>query len=194
MNRKLIGRILVVACLSALTACGDSGEPPLVAEDVLSLNEEANQVVFGLEHWVTSEGIRRARVDADTAFFIEDRAQVELRVMHVVFFDAAGDTTSILTSVTGTYDWNTQDMVAEQDVVVVNPRDGARVETSILYYNRAEDRIWGDQPTKMWKSDGTVVEGTAFETNSRMDDVELTALRVVQRGGQPPSPQPQREP
>jgi hypothetical protein len=114
--------------------------------------------------------------------------------MHVVFFDAAGDTTSILTSVTGTYDWNTQDMVAEQDVVVVNPRDGARVETSILYYNRAEDRIWGDQPTKMWKSDGTVVEGTAFETNSRMDDVELTALRVVQRGGQPPSPQPQREP
>ena len=97
MSSLTFRRIVVVACLSALAACGDSGEPPLVAEDVLSLNEEANQVVFGLEHWVTSEGIRRARVEADTAFFIEDRAQVELRVMRVVFFEAAGDTTSILT-------------------------------------------------------------------------------------------------
>jgi LPS export ABC transporter protein LptC len=193
MNRKLLRQILVVACLSALTACGDSGEPPLVAEDALSLNEEANQVVFGLEHWVTREGIRRARIMADTAFFIEERAQVELRVMHVVFFDVAGDTTSILTSAKGTYHWNTQDMVAEEDVVVVNPSDGSRIETSVLYYNRGEDRIWGDQSAKMWKSDGTVVEGTSFETNSRMDDVVIGGASV-RRAGQPSGQQPQREP
>lgn len=193
MSSLTFRRTIVVACLSALTGCGDSGEPPLVAEDVLSLNEEANQVVFGLEHWVTSEGIRRARVEADTAFFIEDRAQVELRVMRVVFFDVAGDTTSILTSERGTYYWNTQDMVAEQDVVVVNPRDGSRIETTVLNYNRAEDRIWGDQPAKMWRSDGTVLEGTSFETNSRMDDV-IVGAAAVRSAGRPPSPQPQREP
>jgi LPS export ABC transporter protein LptC len=185
MKILTLRRFLVVACLAALVACGDSGEPPLVAEDVLSLNEEANQVVFGLEHWVTSEGVRRARVEADTAFFIEDRAQVELRVMRVVFFDAAGDTTSILTSERGTYYWNTQDMIAEQNVVVVDPTDGSRIETSILNYNRGEDRIWGDQPAKMWESDGTVTEGTAFETNSRMDRVTLTSPRMVRPGTQP---------
>ncbi len=159
---------------AALVACGDTGEPPLVAEDVLQLNAEANQVCLGgCEHWVTSEGIRRARLEADTAFFIEDKALVELRTMNVVFFDAAGDTASILTSLEGTYNWNTQDMEARRDVVVVNPKDGRRVETSVLYYNRAEDRIWGDQPTKIYEPDGVVVEGTAFETNSRMDQVNL---------------------
>ena len=180
------GRVCLIVALGAgLVACGDTGEPPLVAEDVLRLNVEANQVVFGLAHWVTSEGIRRARVEADTAFFIEDKALVELRMMNVVFFDAAGDTTSILTSLEGTYNWNTQDMVAERDVVVVNPKDGRRVETSVLYYNRAEDRIWGDQPTKIWEPDGTLVEGTAFETNSRMDRVDLTSPRMVRPGTQP---------
>jgi hypothetical protein len=102
-----------------------------------------------------------------------------------VFFDAAGDTTSILTSERGTYYWNTQDMIAEQNVVVVDPTDGSRIETSILNYNRGEDRIWGDQPAKMWESDGTVTEGTAFETNSRMDRVTLTSPRMVRPGTQP---------
>jgi LPS export ABC transporter protein LptC len=185
MNKSGMRLWLITTIGAGLVACGDTGEPPLVAEDVLQLNVEANQVVFGLAHWVTSEGIRRARVEADTAFFIEDRALVELRMMHVVFFDAAGDTTSILTSLEGTYDWNTQDMVAERDVVVVNPKDGRRVETSVLYYNRAEDRIWGDQPTKIWEPDGTLVEGTAFETNSRMDRVDLTSPRMVRPGTQP---------
>jgi LPS export ABC transporter protein LptC len=176
---------LTAALGLGLAACGDTGEPPLVAEDVLQLNQEANQVVFGLTHWVTSEGIRRARVEADTAFFIEDEATVELRMMKVIFFDAAGDTTSVLTAREGEYDWNTQDMVAERDVVVVIPKDGRRVETSVLYYNRTEDRIWGDEPTKIWEPDGMVTEGTAFETNSRMDQVEITSPRVVRPGTQP---------
>lgn len=178
-------RVWLVTFLAiALTACSESGDPPLVAEDVLQLNQEANQVVFGLTHWVTSEGVRRARVEADTAFFIEGEATVELRMMRVLFFDVCGDTTSILTAREGEYDWNTQNMVAERDVVVVNPKDGRRVETSVLHYNRTEDRIWGDQPTKIYE-DGMVTEGTAFETDSRMDRVQITSPRVVRPGTQP---------
>jgi len=186
MNMSRLRVWLLVALGTGLVACGDTSEPPLVAEDVLQLNLEANQVCLGgCVHWVTSEGIRRARVEADTAFFIEDRALVELRMMNVVFFDGAGDTASILTSLEGTYDWNTQDMVAKRDVVVVNPKDGRRVETSVLYYNRAEDRIWGNQPTKIFEPDGMITEGTAFETNSRMDQLEITSPRVVRPGTQP---------
>ncbi|MGD8869290.1 MAG: LPS export ABC transporter periplasmic protein LptC [Gemmatimonadales bacterium] len=183
---KASGRAwLMMALGTALAACGESGEPPLVAEEVLQLNQEANQVVFGLTHWVTSEGVRRAQVEADTAFFIEDEATVELRKMRVLFFDVAGDTTSILTAREGEYDWNTQNMVAERDVVVVNPKDGRRVETSVLHYNRTEDRIWGDQPTKIFEPDGMITEGTAFETDSRMDRVQITSPRMVRPGTQP---------
>ncbi|MEE9133688.1 MAG: LPS export ABC transporter periplasmic protein LptC [Gemmatimonadota bacterium] len=173
----------------ALVSCRDSGEPPLVAEEVLQLNEKANQVVFGLDHYVTNQGVRRAHIKADTAFFLENESVVELRVMEVTFFDAMGDTTSILTAQEGTYDWSTSNMTAAIDVVVISPREGRRVETSVLNYNSAMDRIWGDQPTTIIEADGTVVEGTAFETNARMDRVDLTSARIVRPGSQP-----QREP
>lgn len=162
-----------------LAACADRGETPLVAEEILQLNAQANQVVIGLEHNVASEGIRRAHVVADTAFFIEDQTIVELLVMQVTFFDATGQVTSILTARMGTYDWDTADMVAEEDVVVINPAEGRRIETSVMYYNRAEDRIWSDAPTQMYEADGTIVEGSAFESNSGLDEVQLTSARLV---------------
>jgi hypothetical protein len=178
-----------VAVATWLVACGEGGEPPLVAEEILRLNEAANQVIFGLDHYVTSEGVRRAHVQADTALFLEGKPLVELRMMHVTFFDTAGDTTSILTAREGTYDWNSGDMMAKRDVVVLIPREGRRVETSVLYFDRAGDRIWGDEPTRMFEADGTVMEGTAFETNSRMDRIDLTSPRLLR-----PASQPQGEP
>jgi LPS export ABC transporter protein LptC len=172
-----------------LVACSEGGEPPLVAEEILQLNPRANQVVFGMDHYMAQEGIRRAHVKADTAFFIEDESLVELRIMEVTFFDAEGDTTSVLTALEGTYDWNSGNMTAKIDVVVVNPRDNRIVETSVLNYDSKSDRIWGDRPTTITEADGTVIEGTAFETNSRMDRVDLTSAHIVRPGTR----QPQRE-
>lgn len=180
-------RYLTLLTMAAL-ACGESSEPPLVAEEILELNTQAGQVAFGLDHYMTEEGVRRARVQADTAFYIEDRTLIELHGMEVWFYDEGGRVTSILTAREGTYDWNTRDMTAEGDVVVLNPEEGRRIETSIMHYDRAQDRIWGDEFTRIFQANGTVVEGTAFETNSRMDQVDLTSTRVVRPSGEPSSP------
>ncbi len=180
-------RYLIILALGIpFLACRESGEPPLVAEEILALNPEANQVGFGVVHYMANEGIRRARVTADTAFYIEDKTLIDIRIMEVVFFDGQGDTTSILTAREGTYDWNTGNMTAKTDVVVVNPREGRTVETSVLYYESSADRIWGDQPTTITQADGTVIEGTAFETTSRMDQVDLTSMHIVRPGTQRP--------
>ena len=181
MDKRALAAVTVA---TALVACGEGSEAPVVAEEILQLNAEANQVVIGLEHYVASEGIRRAHVVADTAFFLENKSIVELRVMQVTFFDATGRVTSILTSRRGTYDWDSSDMEAEENVVVLNPREGRRIETSVMYYNRAEDRIWSDAPTKMFEADGTIVEGSAFESNSGLDEVNLTSARLIRPGAQ----------
>ncbi len=99
--------------------------------------------------------------------------------MKVTFYNAIGEVTSILTSREGTYEWDSGNMVARTDVVVRNPVEGRRIETSILHYERAADRIWSDAPTQMIEADGTVVEGSAFESNSRMDQADLTSARLV---------------
>ncbi len=177
--------MISVLCLFGLSACRDGNEPALVAEEVLRLNAEANQVVFNLQHFVTARGVRRAEIKADTAFFLEDKAIVELRVVEVTFFDHMGEVTSILTSRDGTYDWNSSDMVARNDVVVENPAEGRTIKTSVLHYQQAADRIWSDAPTEMIEADGAVIRGTAFESNPRMDRVDLTSPEMIRRGTRP---------
>jgi LPS export ABC transporter protein LptC len=180
-------RVAAALCLVFYTqACGESGEPPLVAEDILQLNPDANMVAFGYENNVTADGIRRALVEADTAFLLENRPIVELRVLRVTFYNEDGEETSVLTSREGTYDWDTGDMTAREDVVVVNRAEGRRLETSVLYYLPSEDRIWSDDKTKMIEADGTISECTAFESDSRMQQINLDSPRLTRPGWQPP--------
>jgi LPS export ABC transporter protein LptC len=180
-------RAIAALCLALCPlACGEGGEPPLVAEEILQLNPDANMVMFGLESHVTAGGIRRALVEADTAFFLEGRPIVELRGVRVTFYNENGEEASVLTSREGTYDRDNGDMTAKDDVVVANRSEGRRLETSVLYYLRPEDRIWSDKHTKMIYADGTVVEGTAFESDSRIEQVNLDSPRMTRPGSQPP--------
>ena len=180
----------VTVLIFSVLSCQDSREPPLVAEEILQLNSQASQVVFNLKHHMDSEGVRRAYVEADTAYYLENQSLVELRVMRVTFYDGNGEEASILTAKEGVYDWGSGDMTAKVDVVVENRREGRRIETTVLNYNRARDRLWSDEPTKMMEADGTIIEGTAFESDSRMEVIDLTSARVVRPGSQ----QPEREP
>jgi LPS export ABC transporter protein LptC len=179
----------VTALVFSALSCQDSGEPPLVAEEILQLNPEASQVVFNMQHHMDSEGVRRAYVEADTAYYLENQSLVELRVLKVTFYDSNGAEASILTSKEGRYDWGTGDMIAKVDVVVQNSK-GERIETTVLNYNRIRDRLWSEEPTRMMYADGTIIEGTAFESDSRMEVIELTSATMVRPGSQ----QPEREP
>jgi LPS export ABC transporter protein LptC len=179
MSRSVAVTMLIVLTLGA---CRDQTETPLVPEDILALNEEADQVMFGVDHYVTSDGIRKAHILADTAFNIEDESVIDLRRMEVTFFDRDGNVTSILTAEEGTYHWDTGNMTARKNVVVLSPDEGRRLETSVLNYNRSQDRIWSEETTRMFEPDGTVVEGTAFESDSSMENIELTSATFVQPG------------
>ena len=177
----------LLALTLAAVACDDAGEPPLVAEDIMLIHEMSDQIVIGLEHYVSSQGIRRAHVLADTAFFLEGQSGVELRVLTVSFFDNTGALTSILTSRTGTYDWDTGDMTATDSVVVVNPAEGRRIETSVMHYDSLKGRSWSDQPTTMVEADGTVVKGTAFDSDAGITEVNMTSATVQKPDAEQPS-------
>lgn len=177
----------VPALIFLLAACREGQEPTLVAEDVLDQVAEANKVAININHLVTAGGVRRAEIEADTAYFLEEKATVELRGVHATLFDQVGATSSVLTSREGTYYWSTGDMIARKDVVVRNPAEGRTIKTSILHYEQAADRIWSDQPTEMIEADGTVIKGTSFESNTRMDRVDLTSPEMVRRGSRPQS-------
>src|SRR5437016_13726946 len=79
-------------------AC-DTGIKPTAT---IAAPDSADQVLFGMSHYVTDAGIQRAHVRADTAYFYSPAQTAELRNVHITFYDTRGAETSTLTSRQGT--------------------------------------------------------------------------------------------
>ena len=78
---------MILSAVAVLSACEESGAKPTTT---VQAPDSADQVLEGFSHYVTREGIRRSRVEADTAYFYEASQITELRNIRVVFFDARG--------------------------------------------------------------------------------------------------------
>lgn len=131
-----LGYCALVA-VAALGACEDTGAKPTTTVQAI---DSADQVLEGFSHYVTRDGIRRSRVEADTAFFYEGTQITELKNIRVVFFDVRGEEGSTLTAKRGTYRWQDGSMEANQQVRVVAP-DGRKLTTETLKYDNAANTI-----------------------------------------------------
>ena len=128
----------VFSVLSVLSvACEDPGAKPTTT---VAATDSADQILEGFSHYVTKDGIRRSRVEADTAFFYEPTQITKLKKIRVVFFDVKGEEGSTLTAKAGTYRWQDGSMDATGSVLVVSP-DGRRLTTEALKYDNASNTI-----------------------------------------------------
>jgi LPS export ABC transporter protein LptC len=151
-------------------ACSEEPAPPVtVAADT------ADMIYYGVVHHLTMDGIRRATVEADSAYFYEGPQRIEMMHMRVTFFSPEGVETSRLTSDEGTYRWRTGDMEARGNVVAVTP-DQRRLETSILEYFRNANEIRGPESFVFTTADQRL-EGRAFRSDPDFRNVVTTQPR-----------------
>jgi LPS export ABC transporter protein LptC len=139
--------------------------------------DTADQVLFGMSYYVTVEGVRRARVEADTAFFYSPTQSAELRVVTVTFFGPNGEHSSTLTCREGTYRWRTGDMEGRGDVQVVTT-DRRRLETPVLRYYQNRNEVESDTTFSYFKPPNEHVEGEGF-----VSDPNFRAMRVKRPHG-----------
>ncbi|MDX1578995.1 MAG: hypothetical protein R3266_10935, partial [Gemmatimonadota bacterium] len=85
-------RIGLVAAL--LAGCGDEGEPPTAGE---VLREGVEMVLIDMRTFVSRVGVRRARLEADTAEFMGE-SEIHLRPVSLTFFDELGRESSVITA------------------------------------------------------------------------------------------------
>ena len=138
MRRRGFGWALAaLLTASVLAACEDTGAKPTTT---VQASDSADQVLEGFSHYVTRDGIRRSRVEADTAFFYEGTQITQLKNVRVVFFDVQGTEGSTLTAKRGTYRWQDGSMEANDKVLVVSP-DGRRLTTEALKYDNGSNTI-----------------------------------------------------
>src|SRR5258708_302192 len=96
--RSIIGASCSVLLALVLFVSCKNGTPVTATQVVL---DSADQVLLGMSHYVTELGVLRARVRADTAYFFSNTQRVELRNVHVTFYDVAGNPTATSTSRSG---------------------------------------------------------------------------------------------
>lgn len=160
-----LGSLLFVGA----AACSDAGEPPTR----LAAPDSADQVLYGMTHHVTIDGVLRAQLDADTAYVYQNAQTADLVGVRVEFLSPRGTVSSTITADSGMYDFRGRDMEARGNVVAVTP-DGRRLTTSILRYNRRIEEISGPAPF-VFDAPDRHLEGSAFTA-----DPEFSNVRAVE--------------
>lgn len=165
--RAVHGWVLVPLTV-LITACGQREEPP-TATDLLP--EGVDYAFTRLRTFMTREGIRRGRLEAETAQLVGE-GELHMRPVKLIFFDAEGRESTEITADYGVYYELTEDMDAEGSVVVLDRAGGQRLETERLKYVNTEDRLYGDTAFTLYRDNGgTVIDGSAFESDPAMDSV-----------------------
>src|SRR5687768_12330068 len=159
---------LIVAAIlfgaGILIGCDDKAQPPVVGGSPLV--DSADQVVFGLRFKVSDQGMSRAEVDADTAFFFDDNTRAELRNVGLTFFTTTGARDAYLTSRPGTYPSRTGNMPARDSGGVV-PEGDRRLEREELRYGHVADEVSRDRACVMTEP-GRSVAGIGFRCDPNL--------------------------
>jgi LPS export ABC transporter protein LptC len=160
--------------VAALAACEDPGVKPTTT---VQATDNADQILEGFQHYVTFGGVRRSRVEADTAFFYEGTQITDLRHLKVVFYDLKGVEGSTLTAKRGNYRWQDGSMEANDDVVVVSP-DGRTLRTQTLKYDNATNTISTNVPFTFDRAEEHL-EGNSFKSDPDFKNVVTDKPRGV---------------
>ena len=165
-------RLCAFAAFLAL-ACTDAGVRPTA---VTQTADSADQVAYKMTTTITSEGVRRSYVQAETAYVYQGRALTELRRMKAEFFDEQGNLKSTLVADQGLLGTFNKRLEASGHVVVTSP-DGRRLETAHLIYDKQANQITVD--TTFTFNSPTAQGGG----NWMQSDIGFTNVRVKQPRG-----------
>jgi len=171
-------RAIFIALLAvAAGACHDKNTPTLATRRS-ALGDSADQVMFGLRHELTTAGVRRGELHADTAYFYDDMNRMELRKVNTIFFDKNGAKNATMSALRGVYDTRTQKLDGRGDVVVTS-EDGRRLTSPHLTYDRTINQISSDTAFT-FTAPGRTISGIGFRSDPQLRNVQVLS---VARGG-----------
>jgi LPS export ABC transporter protein LptC len=166
-----VGAWMPVLAVGLLGACQEEVNGPGAATEEMQALE--SPIVFGMVAYMTVNGVRSGRVQADTAYTYADSTKVDLRRLTATFFDDDGGERATVTGSTGEWDQQTDRMVARGDVVLLIHSDGSKIESAEINYDPSIDRVWSDSATVQTLANGNVRRGSSFESDIDFENVEV---------------------
>ena len=164
--RRAAGLGVGLALATAVAGCTSGGARP---KTTVQAADTADQVIEGFSHYVTADGIRKSRVEADTAFFYEASQLAVLRHLRATFFDPKGAEASHLTAAGGTYRWQDGSMDAQGDVIVTSA-DGRRLRAETLRFDPKKNEITTDRSFR-FEHGAEFIQGKGFSSDPDFKNV-----------------------
>lgn len=158
--------VTLAACVLLAAGCEEEGVRPMTT---VSAADTADQVLAGFEHFVTSNGVRKVRVQADSAYMYDASQTTLLRDVRAVFYGSDGREVSTLTAAELLYQWQTGSMEAEGDVRVV-ATDGRRLRSDKLVYDSSQEIISTDRAFT-FEAPGQYLTGQGFRTDPSFQNI-----------------------
>ena len=176
MKRFSLTLLLDAVVVWLALSCGSDGRPTITQ----TAADTADQILINMTHLVTIEGVQRAKVTADTAYFYSPTQSAELRKVRITFFDAQGTVTTNLTCREGTYRWQSGDMEGRGNVLAVTT-DGRRLRTEVLRYSQTRNEVSSDR-NFVFDGPNRHIEGKGFTSDPEFRNV--TAKQPTGTGGE----------
>lgn len=176
------GRAAALSALAAVLVGGCSDEPAGTAEQPSIFATGADQVMLGVEHYLTRDGIRRGLLSADTAFTYDDGTRIELRRLEIHFFDDAGAERGVLTSRSGVYRLDSGNMTVREDVALRGRLEAASpslLETDSLVYEASENELATEAAWTLTHPDGTIERGRGLVTDPALQNIRARDWTVT---------------
>jgi LPS export ABC transporter protein LptC len=151
----------MAAFAAATVSCRDSQTPPVVPG--VSVADSADQVFFGAQYLLTTKGIKRGDLTADTAYVLDDQTRFDLRKAHTVFTTETGAPQGTMDANKGVYSTRTQILEGWGDVVV-KLVDGRTLKSPHVVYNQVTHQISSDTTYTISGTQGTQM-GKGFTSN-----------------------------
>jgi LPS export ABC transporter protein LptC len=168
MSLRWVPIILASFLLFFLSGCRQK-EPARSSEN--SFENMPEQVIENMEVTFTEEGRRTGVLRADSVAIYQEGRVKEGRRIRVDFYDRQGKHISVLTALQGTYDSETEEVLARGDVVVVSD-DGARLETEELSWKKEPNRITTQAYVTITRGQDKVT-GYGLSTDPQLEDFHI---------------------
>lgn len=161
MTRRLMALVAGVAVVTGIAACRDS--KPIAITSGPSVADSADQVLFVAHYFLSTHGIQRGDLTADTAYVLDDQTRFDLRKAHVNFTTELGAPQGTMDANRALYNTRSQILEGRGDVLV-KLVDGRMLKSPHVTFNQVTHQISSD--TTYTISRGTDTQtGIGFTSN-----------------------------
>lgn len=162
------------AAALAVAACADD---PGDAATTEFEQPNADEVLYGVSHTMTNNGVREALLTADSMFSWRDSANTWVVGLKLEVFDeGTGLPQATITSDRGRLDMALNELKAIGNAFLEIPGQEREIRSDELHVSPDSDRIWSELPVVMREA-GCEIEGDRFDSDMSFDQVKLWGTR-----------------